>query len=82
MKTVVYLKCQTITKTNKMADKLTEQDLNDLQYCWQVTGDLERLTTFEILIPILEKEKPEVLKAWNDYKASKKIVDIVIGSLV
>ena len=65
-----------------MADKLTEQDLNDLQYCWQVTGDLERLTTFEILIPILEKEKPEVLKAWNDYKASKKIVDIVIGSLV
>jgi len=33
-------------------------------------------------MPILEREKPEVIKAWNDYKASKKILDIVIDSLL
>lgn len=65
-----------------MENTLTEQDLNDLKYFWQEKEDLERLTTFERLIPILEKEKPEVLKAWNDYKASKKILDIVIDSLL
>ena len=65
-----------------MENKLTEQDLNDLQYFWQEKEDLERLSTFERLIPILEKEKPEVLKAWNDYKSSKKILDIVIDSLL
>ena len=64
-----------------MENTLTEQDLNDLQYFWQVKEDLERLSTFERLMPILEKEKPEVLKAWNDYKASKKRLDIVIHSL-
>ena len=65
-----------------MENTLTEQDLNDLQYFWQEKEDLERLSTFERLIPILEEEKPEVLKAWNDYKVSKKILDIVIDSLL
>jgi hypothetical protein len=45
-------------------------------------GDLERLTTFEKLIPILEKEKPEVMKAWRDYKASKMLLNLVITDLV
>ena len=56
--------------------------LISLQYFWQEKGDLERLTTFEELTPLLEKEKPEILKAWRDYKASKKILDIVIESLI
>ena len=64
-----------------MENTLTEQDLNDLQYFWQEKEDLERLSTFERLIPILEKEKPEVLKAWNDYKTSKKILDIVMDNI-
>ena len=54
-----------------MENTLTEQDLNDLQYFRQEKEDLERLSTFERLIPILEKEKPEVLKAWNDNNVSK-----------
>lgn len=61
--------------------KLTEQNLSDLQYFWQNKGDLERLCTFEELIPILQVERPEILKAWNDYKASKKILDIVMESI-
>lgn len=61
--------------------KLTETDLEDLKYFWQDKEDLERFTSFESLIPILEKEKPEVLKAWNDYKASKRILDLVMENL-
>ena len=62
-------------------EKLTEQDLNMLKYFWQEKEDLERFTDFEKLKPLLEKEKPEVLKAWNNYKSSKKILDIIIDNI-
>jgi len=62
-------------------EKLTEQDLYTLRYFWQEREDLERFTDFEKLKPLLEKEKPEVLKAWNDYKTSKKILDIVMDNI-
>lgn len=61
--------------------KLTKQDLSDLVYFWQNKGDLERLSTFERLKPMIENEYPEILKAWNDYKASIKIMDAVMNSL-
>lgn len=64
-----------------MKNKLTEKDVNDLKYFWQYKGDLERYCNFEVLKPVLEKEKPEVIKAWNDYKASIKILDLVIENL-
>ena len=62
-------------------EKLTEQDLNMLKYFWQEKEDLERFIDFEKLKPLLEKEKPEVLKAWNNYKSSKKILDIIIDNI-
>lgn len=62
-------------------EKLTEQDLDTLRYFWQEKEDLERFTDFEKLKPLLKKEKPEVLKAWNDYKTSKKILDIVMDNI-
>jgi len=62
-------------------EKLTEQDLNMLRYFWQEKEDLERFIDFEKLKPLLEKEKPEVLKAWNNYKSSKKILDIIIDNI-
>jgi hypothetical protein len=65
---------------NKM-EELTEQDLDMSKYFWQEKEDLERFTDFEKLKPLLEKEKPEVLKAWNDYKAYKKILDIVMDNI-
>ena len=64
-----------------MENGLKEEDINNLQYFWEEKGDLERFTGFEKLTPILEKERPEVLKAWNDYKASIRILDIVIKNL-
>jgi hypothetical protein len=64
-----------------MKKTLTEMDLLNLQYFWQEKNDLERLIGFEELITLIKKEKPEILKAWNDYKASKKILDIVMESI-
>lgn len=61
--------------------KLTKEDLGDLVYFWQYKGDLERLTTFERLKPQIQEEYPEILKAWNDYKASIKIMDAVMNSI-
>jgi hypothetical protein len=62
-------------------EKLTKTDLGDLKYFWEEKGDLERLTTFEKLKPLIENEYPEILKAWNDYKTSIKIMDAVIDKL-
>jgi hypothetical protein len=62
-------------------EKLTQDDLNDLQWSWQDKGDLERLGIFEKIKPLIEKERPEILKAWNDYKTAKKILDIVMESI-
>lgn len=64
-----------------MSSKLTAQMISDLKYFWQDKGDLERYSSFEKIKPLLEKEKPEVLKAWNDYKASIRILDCVIDNL-
>tara|TARA_R110000772_G_scaffold37589_1_gene89178 strand:- start:374 stop:571 length:198 start_codon:yes stop_codon:yes gene_type:complete len=64
-----------------MKTKLNYQHLDTLRYFWQEKQDLERYTDFEGLKDLLEKEKPEVLKAWNDYKVSKKILDIVMENI-
>jgi len=61
--------------------QLTEGDILNLQYFWEEKNDFERMIGFEELIPILEKEKPEVLKAWNDYKTSIKILDVLMKNL-
>lgn len=62
-------------------EKLTKQELNDLVYFWQNKGDLERFTNFEKLKPKIENEYPEILKAWNDYKTSIKIMNSVMDSI-
>lgn len=61
--------------------KLTKEELSSLQYFWQEKEDLERLWNFEELVPMLEVEKPEVMKAWRDYKASIKILDLVMDNI-
>ena len=61
-----------------MEKKLTEQDLIDLQYFWGEKGDLERLSTFESLRPLLAKERPDILLAWDNYKMAIKMMDIVM----
>ena len=56
---------------------------NDEQkkYFWEYKGDLERYCNFEKLKPQIQNELPEVLKAWEDYKTSIKMLDIVMDNL-
>lgn len=61
--------------------KITDQQLNDIKYFWENKGDLERLSGFEEMMPDLEREYPEIIKAWRDYKASIKILDAVIWKI-
>lgn len=62
-------------------EKLTEEEKHSIKYFWVHEGDLERLIGFEELKPKIEAEYPEVLKAWNDYKISIKILDAVIETI-
>ena len=64
-----------------MKTKLTEGDIMDIIYFWNEKGDLERMSNFNDLIPLLQVDYPEVLKAWFDYKASMNIMDAVISNL-
>jgi hypothetical protein len=61
--------------------KLTDEQKSDIRYFWEEKGDISRYCDFEELKPIIQEEYPELLKAWYDYKASIKIMDVVIKSL-
>ena len=62
-------------------DKLTEEDLRHIHYYWKYERNLEVYSDFDKLVPKLERWRPEIIKAWRDYKASEKIMDLVIGGL-
>ena len=62
-------------------EKLTQQQINDLKNFWEYNGDLERYCDFEKLKPQIQEQLPELLKAWNDYKLSKKIMSIIVESI-
>lgn len=62
-------------------DKLTEEQKDMLKYFWEEKGDITRYCDFEELIPKIQQEYPELLKAWYDYQASIKILDLVVNSI-
>lgn len=62
-------------------EKLTEEQIQDLKYFWLEKGDLERYCDFELLKPQIQEQIPELIKAWNDYKASIKILNLVVENL-
>lgn len=62
-------------------DKLTDGQICMLKYFWEEKGSLERYFEFDNLKPILREQYPQIIKAWEDYKASIAIMDAVIKSL-
>ena len=52
-------------------------DVAMLKYFWQDKGNLERWVGWEET----KAKYPEVVKAWDDYKISMKILDCVIECL-
>lgn len=63
-------------------EQLTQTDIDQIKYFWQEKEDIERYINFEELKPEIQKKFPELLKAWNDYKAARKIMYLVINSLI
>jgi hypothetical protein len=61
--------------------ELTEDQIYYIKYFWEEKGDIERYNDFERLKPQIQKQFPELLKAWYDYKASIRIMDAVIKSI-
>ena len=55
--------------------KITDKQISDLRYFWEYKGDLERYSSFEDIKEDLEKEYPEIMRAWNDYKRSIFVMD-------
>lgn len=60
---------------------LTQEDIETLKYFWNEKEDIERYSDFEKIKPQLKKQFPELLKAWNNYKVSIKIMNAVIDSI-
>ena len=57
---------------NKTEEEMLSEILSDLNYFWFEKGDLERCSTFksELTQKLLEKHRPDILKAWQDYKTA------------
>ena len=59
-------------------EKVTEQDLQTLQYCWEDYKDIERYARFHDIKQDLEINYPHILAAWNNYKNAKTTFGILI----
>lgn len=64
-----------------MTEKIAQSDIEMLKYFWKEMGDLERWVRFEQIKPQIQQQFPELMKAWEDYKASIKIMNLVTESL-
>lgn len=57
-----------------------ETAVNMIDYFWTEKGDLERWVDFDR--EYLAKEFPAVLKAWDDYKASRAVMSAVVRDAI
>lgn len=53
-----------------------EDAQSSIQYFWEEKGDLERWAGYDR--EYLAREFPAVLKAWDDYKASRAVLNAVV----
>jgi hypothetical protein len=57
---------------------LTEDELSDLWWAWTGREDLTYVSWFNARIPSLERDYPELVKAWCDYQGAHAAMDRVI----
>ena len=62
-------------------EKLTKGDIWNVQYFWLEKGNVERMSSWEKLRPLFEKEHPEVVKCWDEYKMAKRLLTLVVHAL-
>lgn len=62
-------------------EKLTEEDINSIKYIWKEKENLECWVDWEIKQHLIIKELPLLYKAWNDYKMSIKMLNLIVEDL-
>ena len=62
-------------------NQVTIEDLNTLRYFWEDKADITRWVGFEKLLPALEQEYPEILKAWKDYQTADRTLTAILRGL-
>lgn len=60
---------------------ITPEDLLMLRYFWQEKGDLTRYVRWEALVPVLERERPEVIAAHRNLIEARRTLDAIIDAL-
>ena len=60
---------------------LTRSDKSSIAFFWDHNGDPTSWCFWEEKWPDIQKELPHVAKAWTDYQASRKILDVVMKNL-
>jgi hypothetical protein len=63
-----YLRSQ--ADSRQVSRPLTEDELSDLWFAWTDREDLTYAAWFDARIPSLERDYPELMKAWRDYQAA------------
>lgn len=62
-------------------ERLTEGDLDLLRYFWEGKQDIEHWIDWEAKKHLIEKEFPELMKVWQDYKISGKLMNRVLSDM-
>lgn len=62
-----------------MATESREAYADMMRYFWEEKGDIERYSSFSR--ERTAAEFPEVLKAWDDYNTSRKVLSAVLRGL-
>ena len=58
-----------------------EETICMIQYSWDEWKDLERNTGWPDMRRWLEANEPHILRAYEDYRHHRKVIDLLIGSL-
>lgn len=73
--TAVLYYLRSHSEERQAARALTEDELSDLWWAWTDRADLTYASWFESRIPSLERDYPELVKAWRDYLVAQEQMD-------
>lgn len=62
--------------------KFTEGELDMLRHFWNEYEDLSRYSEWEELVPILERDYPEIISAWRSYNTAVYTLSAVLNGVI
>ncbi len=62
-------------------DELTVHDYDMVYYFWTERGRIDGWGDWDKLKPLFAEKHPELIKAWDDYKTARKILELVVEHL-